>query len=119
MLRTAHAGKSPRGYNSGMEFLIAVVVLLIAGAAFAGFAGVGLFAMGESSRKKATARKDEFFERAFDGSELVTFRVNMETPPADVMIHGGHERGYTLTSRTELVEGGMAADLVFTKRQTA
>jgi len=99
-----------------MGLLIALVVLVLFGGLVAALAGGGVFAWGESTRKKATARKEEFFDHAFDGSRLVTFRVNMETPPADVMIHGADEHGYELTSRTELVEGGMAADLVFTKR---
>ena len=42
--------------------------------------------------------------------------MNLQTPPAPVMIEGGHERGYDLKSHVKVTEGGEASDLVFVKR---
>lgn len=95
--------------------LIGLVIFVIAGLVLAGFLGFGLFAFTQNSRKKANARAHEFFGD-FDGRELVQFRVNMETPDAQTMIAGAHERGYTLTSRAELSPSGEASDLVFERR---
>ncbi len=99
-----------------MEALVVLLLLLVVGGfVFAGVLGFGLFTLGEKSRKKATARAHEFFGD-FDGRDLVQFRVNMETPDAQTMIAGAHERGYTLTSRTDLTPAGGASDLVFERR---
>lgn len=108
---------APDGYMlNDMEFVIGFVVLVLGGLVLAGWLGFALFVSGERSQRKATENKTRFFDEAFDGRDLVTFRVNLQTPPAPVMIEGGHERGYDLKSHVKVTEGGEASDLVFIKR---
>lgn len=98
-----------------MEILL-ILSVLVGVLGLAGWAAVALFVSGEKSQKKATDRKDEFFDQAFDGRELVTFSTSSETPPAKVMIEGAYAKGYELTSRSDVDGAAYATDLVFTKK---
>ena len=103
-----------------MELLVALVVLAVLGFGFFGLVGLlGLGAMGRSAEKRrahAVAGKAATVDALFDGRPVVTYRVNAETVPAELLIEEGGARGYELTARNAVTPGGVASDLVFTKR---
>lgn len=100
-----------------MGFLIGLVVVVIFGGvivyAVAGLAGGGLFFWLERSRAKAEENAPAILDEAFDGSQDVVFKVNMETPSFETVVLGAKKRGYRLASQTNDTESGVAKTLIF------
>lgn len=95
--------------------LISVIVMVI------GFVGGIMLILGRRDMKKnaavrahKVAYKDHYLDVIFDGRRVVTFEVQHDTLPADVLIEGGGARGYNLTSRTQRERALTGEELVFT-----
>jgi len=96
-----------------MGFLIFLILLMIAGAALAGWLGFGLFLHGERTRKKAEDNAPEILDAAFDGREDVVFKINMESPSYETVVLSAKRRGYRLASETNDTDSGVAKTLIF------
>lgn len=99
-----------------MEILVILIVLIVGGLIFAAWAGFGLFLYGERARKRAETKSPQILDIAFDGSQSVVFKINMESPSYETVVLGGRERGYELAHETNDTASGVAKTLIFERK---
>ena len=79
-----------------------IIVLLVL-AALIGFGWFGFALLGHVDRgqKKSEANADQILDDAFDGSENVTFTINMQSVKYETVIVGAKARGYKLIHQAD------------------
>lgn len=98
-----------------IEFLLILIVLiLLGGLMLTGLGGFfGLFLVGRSEKyaKRALANAPAILDEAFAGERFVTYKVNSESLPFDVVVKGAMERGYRIAAQEDVTD--IAKTLVF------
>lgn len=99
-----------------IEFLLILIVLfLFGGLMLTGLGGFfGLFLIGRSEKHaKALANAPAILDETFGGAQFVTYKVNAESLPFEVVVKGALERGYKIAAQEDVT--AIAKTLVFEK----
>ena len=100
-----------------IEVLLILSVLFLFGGlmltGLGGFFGLFLFGRSEKHAKKALATAPAILDETFAGERLVTYKVNAESLPFEVVVRGAMERGYRIAAQEDIT--AIAKTLVFEK----
>lgn len=98
-----------------IEFLLILIVLFLFGGlmltGLGGFLGAWLISRSEKHAKKALANAPTILDETFAGERFVTYKVNSESLPFEVVVTGAMERGYRIAAQEDLTD--TAKTLVF------
>ena len=100
-----------------IEFLLILIVLFLFGGlmitGLGGFLGVWMIDRSEKHARKALANAPAILDETFAGERFVTYKVNSESLPFDVVVKGAMERGYRIAAQEDTTD--IAKTLVFEK----
>ena len=78
-----------------------MIALLLVGLAVFGLLGFLLLGTVNRGQRKAEQNAEAILDEAFDGSPMVTFKINMQSVKYETVIVGANARGYTLSHQAE------------------